>query len=438
VLGTHMAVAVMLISDMTRARLHRLFLTFSEVHAETGSLSKSIRYTAGFIGKKFIPLVRHGSFSITRALVTRRLRVLNARRAPSVPVIGLRILGGTGDYIVIARFVRDLCAFIGPTFVDIYSNKPELVSWIFAAVPGFRASYDEAVFDSVHSGYSVAAQISQFVVIDERCFRQNELKAYPRLRQVVAAIRHARPSIESIIAQQPRLDSFLAQKAIFANRSRRDYLHFMAGVPYGGDGLEIQAVDDCRTAYGLKDRPYITVHNGYDPNMVVLRERATKCYPHFGAVISRLRRIHGKILFVQVGIHTSERIPEADLQLIDTTSLREAAGLIAGAILHLDNEGGLVHLARSLGTPSCVVFGPTVSRYFGYPDNINIDPLFCGGCWWINETWMNHCPRGFETARCMTEQPPSLISDAVTRFLDATLDCAPAAESLDETVTADG
>ena len=116
-------------------------------------------------------------------------------------------------------------------------------------------------------------------------------------------------------------------------------------------------------------------------------------------------------------VHTSARIDEADLNLIGKTSLPEVAELIRGAVLHIDNEGGLVHLARAMGTVSCVVFGPTSSRYFGYAANINIDPTFCGGCWWINETWMNHCPRGFATARCMTEQPASAVADAADRFL---------------------
>jgi hypothetical protein len=426
------SVAAVSNSNITRARLHRVFLTFAEVHAETGSLTRSIRHTVRFVGKKLVPLARYAGFTITRSFVTRRLRSMNARLVADVPVIGLRILGGIGDYIVIARFVRDVCAFAGPAVFDIYSNKPGLVSWIFGSVPGFRASYDEAVFDPARSLYTVAAQISQFVVIDEDSFHRGRLAAHPGLRQVVTAIRRFRPSIESIIAQQPRLDSFLAQKAIFANRDRRDFLHFMAGVPYGGDRLEIEASDDQRIARGLDGRLYITVHNGYDPNMVVSNERATKCYPFFGAVISRLRQLRGDIVFVQVGIHTSERIAEADLQLLGKTSLRETAGLIAGAILHLDNEGGLVHLARSLGTPSCVVFGPTSSRYFGYPDNINIDPLFCGGCWWVKETWMNHCPRGFETARCMTEQPASAIVNAVVRFLDATQSCQTLTNPLNE------
>jgi hypothetical protein len=367
-----------------------------------------------------------------RSAVTRRLRASNERLAPTTPVIGLRILGGIGDYIVIARFVRDIADFIGPAAFDIYSNKPGLVSWIFAPIAGFRASYDEAVFDPIRGGYTVAAQISQFVVIEEQSLRLSELGAYPQLRQVVAAIRRFRPSIEPIIAQQPRLDSFLAQKAIFANRSRRDYLHFMAGIAYGGDSLGMEIVDDCKTTHDLQHRLYITVHNGYDPKMVVSNQRATKCYPYFGQVISQLRRIRGDILFVQVGIDTSVPVAEADLQLINRTSLREVAGLIAGAVLHLDNEGGLVHLARSLGTPSCVIFGPTSSRYFGYQENINIDPSFCGGCWWVNETWMNHCPRGLETARCMTDQPPSTITEAVAGFLSATLDRAPETESRDD------
>jgi hypothetical protein len=428
----------MLMSDINRARLRRILLTFSEVHAETGSLSKSIRHTMRFMGKKLIPSMRYVGFAVTRSLVNRRLRGPNTKLSSSVPVIGLRILGGIGDYIVIARFVRDLCEYIGPTVFDVYSNKPNLVRWIFASVPGFRTSYDEAVFDPAGSLYTVAAQISQFVAIDEGSFRQVRVDAHPRLQQVVAAIRRFRPQIEPIIAQQPRLDSVLAQKAIFANRGRRNYLHFMAGLPYGGDGLGLERIVPRTVGHALHRRLYITVHNGYDSDMVVSGERATKCYPHFGEVINGLRQLRGDILFVQVGIQTSDRLPEVDLQLVDQTSLREVAGLIGGAILHLDNEGGLVHLASSLGTPSCVVFGPTSSRYFGYPDNINIDPSFCGGCWWVNETWMNHCPRSFATARCMTEQPPSVIVQAVARFLLATPERSIAAEAVDETTRAGG
>jgi hypothetical protein len=412
----------MLISDVNRARLYRLRQSFSEVHAETGNLGQSILYTARFVGKKIVPLTRYGCFAITRRLIASRLRRANAAGNAALPVIGLRILGGIGDYIVIARFVRDLVDCAGPLAFDVYSNKPALAKWVFASVNGFRGSFDEAVFDPVATCYTAAAQISQYAVIDERSFNATALGSHQTLRRVVMSLRRFRPSIEPIIAQQPRLDNFLGQKAIFANRGRRDYLHFMADLAYGGDGLKLDVSHGKKIAHDLGGRPYITVHNGYDSNVVVSHERATKCYPHFGAVIRHLRQMRGDIAFVQVGVQTSEAIREADLNLIGRTTLPEVAGLINGAVLHLDNEGGLVHLARCVGTVCCVVFGPTSSRYFGYPDNINIEPSFCGGCWWVNETWMNHCPRGFETARCMTEQPPMIIAQAVARYLDSTLD----------------
>jgi hypothetical protein len=72
-----------------------------------------------------------------------------------------------------------------------------------------------------------------------------------------------------------------------------------------------------------------------------------------------------------------------------------------------------VHIARTLGVKSCVIFGPTSIDYFAYPDNINIRPTLCGGCWWINSTWMDACPRGFEMAPCMSTQKPEDIVAAI-------------------------
>lgn len=402
---------------VNRARLRRLGRTFQEIHLATGSVTKSVFYTIRFCIKKTGPLVQYAVCTLTRLFVIRKLRCINQRQTLGVPALGVRVLGGVGDYIIIARFLRDLCAAIEPATFDIYSNRPKLAAWIFAAMPGFRSSFGESFFFPGNSAYTVAVQVSQFVLIEADWATADQLERFPRLLAAVTAIRHFRPSIEPIIAEHPRLDSFLAQKAIYANRARRDYLHYMAGIPYAGDRLTITFDNGVRGARNLAERRYITVHNGYDPHMAISRKPATKCYPHFGEVISLLRRRDPGILFVQVGIQTSEEIPEADIDLIGATSLAEVAGLIKGAIMHLDNESGLVHLASAMGTRSCVVFGPTSLRYFGYSANVNVAPSFCGGCWWITETWMNHCPRGFATARCLTEQPAIIIADAASSLL---------------------
>jgi hypothetical protein len=301
-----------MISAITRARIHRVGQTFREVYAETGSLPRTMRHMARFIGLKITPLVRYGSYMFMRFVVIRRLRQSNAMLGPSWPTIAVRILGGVGDYIVIARFLRDIATFVEPAVFDVYSNKPALVKWIFAPVPGFRSSYDEAAFLPTSGAYTVMAQISQFVIIHDLSVAGGALQRFPRLQQIVRTIQRSRLSIESVIAEHPRLDNFLAQKAVFANRGRRDYLHLMAGIPYGGDKLAIEICSSTVVAHGLDRKRYITVHNGYDPNMVVSGARATKCYPHFGNVIEILRLRHPDLMFV----HTPVRSICEQIQLV--------------------------------------------------------------------------------------------------------------------------
>jgi hypothetical protein len=216
-------------------------------------------------------------------------------------------------------------------------------------------------------------------------------------------------SLEPYILHHPRLDNGLARKAVYAGKSRQDFLHWMLGIDYGGENLGIEADEEALRRFGLAGREFITVHNGFDPNFIVPERRATKCYPHFDAVVPGLKATRPEMLIVQLGTTTSEAIAGVDLNLIGRTSLAEAAALLRATALHLDNEGGLVHLAACYGRRSLVVFGPTPSDYFGYPGNINLDPLRCGGCWWIEESWMDRCPRSMTQPECMFAQPPERL-----------------------------
>lgn len=183
----------------------------------------------------------------------------------------------------------------------------------------------------------------------------------------------------------------------------------MVGIDYAGDQLAIGSDDTALERFGLTGRNFVTVHNGFDTNFVIAGQRATKCYPHFAEVATGLKAARPDLIVVQIGTTTSDPMPGVDLNLIGQTSLREVAGLLRATALHLDNEGGLVHLAACYGRRSLVVFGPTPSDYFGYPHNINVDPVRCGGCWWIDELWMDRCPRGMAQPECMFTQPPERI-----------------------------
>lgn len=87
------------------------------------------------------------------------------------------------------------------------------------------------------------------------------------------------------------------------------------------------------------------------------------------------------------------------LDLRGRTTLREAAGVLAGARLFIGMVGFLMHLAAAVGTRSVVIFGgrehPDQS---GYPDNVNLfTELPCSPCW----LW-NTCPYERECMRRIT------------------------------------
>jgi ADP-heptose:LPS heptosyltransferase len=81
-----------------------------------------------------------------------------------------------------------------------------------------------------------------------------------------------------------------------------------------------------------------------------------------------------------------------DYDLRGKTNLLEAAEIVANARLLLGPEGGLVNLAKAVGTPSVVFFGSTPVEFFRFKSNINIEPRFCGGCWWSTESYLRQCP----------------------------------------------
>jgi Glycosyltransferase family 9 (heptosyltransferase) len=332
------------------------------------------------------------------------------------PLIAIKITGGIGDLIVIARYIRDLLAESEPFRFDIYCNSIT-VKWVFHNVPELRSVYSEFLFERLKHEYPLALWISQFVLFYGETANWGLLREHKKLVEVLQNISRSRRGIEPLIAAHPYLDGYLAQKAVYSNCRRANFLHKMSKVQYGGDKLELLVAENVLEQYGLRAKQYLTIHNGFDPAFVITAKAATKCYHQFGEVVRLLKAEHREVKIVQLGSSSSIPISGVDINLIDKTTIEEAAGLIKHALLHIDNEGGLVHVARCLGVRSCVVFGPTPAEYFGYPENINFRPLECGGCWWINETWMDQCPRGFDIPKCMESHLPATIASAISSAL---------------------
>ncbi len=392
---------------MLARRLNRFLLATRDIAWEQGA-AQAIGFAIRSLSRRPVLVVRAGLSRIGQRGERREVRRARADGFGQ-PCIALCLTGGVGDTIVIARFMRDLVAAVPGASFDVFMARPDTAAFVFGKVPGFRRAYNDALFEPLRREYDLALRANQTIVAYEDGIRWGVLRDSPALVAVLDRLRRSRLDIDDLIERHPYRDNCLARGAVFAGASRRNFLHAMAGIPYGGDGLDIPADAKAPDRFGLRGTSYVTVHNGFDPDFTIAGQRATKCYPHFGRVVALTRELDPDLVFVQLGTSTSEPVAECDINLIGRTTLPEVAGLIGGAVAHIDNEGGLVHLAACLGVPAVVLFGPTPSDYFGYRGNINIDPAVCGACWWLTRSWMSHGVKGYNVPRCLHEQKPETV-----------------------------
>jgi len=164
-----------------------------------------------------------------------------------------------------------------------------------------------------------------------------------------------------------------------------------------------------RFKYAYKINRYVTVHD------FAMFGWQTKCWPmeKWTDVIKFLK--DKGIAVVQLGTGY-EHLMEGVISQLGRTELHQSAALIKHAELHIDIEGGLVHIAKAVGTKSLVLFGPTPEVLFAYPENMNIRSGTCAPCFWRSSAWMKNCIENRNSA-CMRDlEPANVILKASEHF----------------------
>ena len=97
--------------------------------------------------------------------------------------------------------------------------------------------------------------------------------------------------------------------------------------------------------------------------------------------------------------------------------LELVAWILKGSVLHVDIEGGLVHVASQLKTKCAVLFGPTPIQYFGYENNINITRGNCQNCYGMYLD-INACARDMKEPECMYKILPEDVMDEIAEYME--------------------
>lgn len=159
---------------------------------------------------------------------------------------------------------------------------------------------------------------------------------------------------------------------------------------------------------------YITVNYGWAGRSSNSNKIHAKAWvlANYEILISMIKEKYPDIIVVQTGMSDTPKISNADMYVFGY-DIEIVKYVLKNSDLHIDCEGGLVHLATQLGTKCAVMFGPTPVHYFGYKDNINIVAGNCHDCFCLEASAMT-CLRNLAVSPCMEVITPELVFSKIS------------------------
>lgn len=347
------------------------------------------------------------------------------------PEIAIVFYGGMGD-ILIGRswllgviqkyqmdghcfalyFARDLTADGGTIFKDIVPKQN--IRSIGTGREGF------------FSGRSFSV-IFRFCMIPE---------VWRRYRQIG---RNLNPGFQAYVDRLDRYGKEQYNRGLFASRSfcrtvrkqlveQPDVLYHTAYDIFGEFG-ELGACriaiagEDEEEAYlsetGLKGKRYITLNTGLNREYLTKRNTRAWAFESWKYLALRIKAEYPDLLVVQVGVRMREEddIP-ADIHMNGITNLEQISILLKYALLHVDYDGGLVHLRHMMGGKSIVLMGPSAAENHAYPENVYLQAPICAPCEWTTPDWLSVCPRGHEIPLCMESITADMVMEKIDKLVE--------------------
>ncbi len=358
--------------------------------------------------------------------IMRRKYIINDKNMEALPGdrinVAVRITGGLGDTVILARVLRDIANQCSNCCFYIFSPSLKQSEWVFSECNYVADVLPSELFDYYKDVLcDCTLFLNSFAYFYEERINFEKIRRLSRpLLRLIATCRKGRSLWNVFIDNHPVLDGAFARQAIALGLNRYTFIYNQLGLPPPADfkldlPLENKLCREIRAVYP----DYITFNTGFDQLFIMATRTATKCYPKelWQELIRLLKRKFPQTGIIQVGGGNSTLIPGADMNFSGKTTFSECAGILKESRLHIDIEGGLVHVCASLGTRCAVLFGPTSKGYFAYPENMNLRDNACDDCWWATERWMECCPKKYSRNECMYKLNPAHIADAIQQFL---------------------
>lgn len=341
--------------------------------------------------------------------------------------VGFLLVGGLGDIVVLANYIYKFRKKYDDENIriDVFIHNSYGSSKIIF-YEGYMIDhlYEEKNYESRFRDYDLFIKISRYPDIKRRDCNKI-ISMMPELFEYISLCERFRTENARFYTNAGVTDGQGAILSIIDGKKRISqpdiYNFFGITEKYEYD---IPIMEDSMTYLNdinLKPGCFITINRGVDTNY---NGDSVKLWPYgyYNMLIKLIKKKYPGIVLVQLGAShdRSETFEGIDMDLVGKTNLEQVKVLLKHALVHIDGEGGMVHLRHALGGgKSVVMFGPTSAEFFGYSENENIVGNGCDTwCEWATKEWQKSCMRGFAFAPCMVSITPERVMDSVIKIVE--------------------
>lgn len=330
----------------------------------------------------------------------------------------ISLTGGLGDYLIAINYLSYLLKYIDKdkTIIDFFISDDNFRSeqqFLLQSFPFCQNIFTIETSEKVNSTYDIQIFLNRLPMVKN--LNEEKVKKFaPELLPILQKYKQFSFFNSKLFEKTPYCDSLVEQYSLLNGQKRIQQADLFELLGVKDDFTYDFFKPDIKPVlqkFKLENQKFITINRSVGSAY----GKSTKLWPldNYNQLVEQIKKEYPDYKIVQIGYEPKgiKPLKKCDFNLTNQTDFMEISALLVASRLHIDCEGGLVHLRRALkGGTSIVLFGPTDPAIFGYNKNINIRGNGCPiACEWILNDWTTHCTRGLSPAPCMSSITPEMV-----------------------------